>query len=189
MRYHSFSSNRTKNYEVHPYRVIYAQGGLYLFAYVPEYEQVRTFAVERIKRLTMLERSFEKVTELEPEAFPHSLGVNRGDPEPVSIEFSPRIARYVTERTWHPSQRVRTLSDGSVVLDLHVCHDWALRSWIHSFGPFVRVRSPSALADQILDDLEEARTQYAPHMDFEIPASLFDESLQARLPLGRGAAS
>ena len=44
--YHSKSSERTKTYLVHPYRLAYAQGGLYLLAYVPEYREVRTFAVD-----------------------------------------------------------------------------------------------------------------------------------------------
>src|SRR5262249_44766660 len=49
--YHSKSSDRTKEYLVHPYRLAYAQGGLYLLAYVPEYKEVRTFAVERLQDL------------------------------------------------------------------------------------------------------------------------------------------
>ena len=35
MRYHSVSSGRAKDYLVHPYRLAFAQGGLYLLAYVP----------------------------------------------------------------------------------------------------------------------------------------------------------
>src|SRR5262245_30497110 len=45
--YYSRSSERTKTYLVHPYRLAYAQGGLYLLAYVPEYQEVRTCVVQR----------------------------------------------------------------------------------------------------------------------------------------------
>src|ERR687889_2024220 len=45
MRYHSFSSNREKDYVLEPYRLVFAQGGLYLVAFVPEYKQLRTFAM------------------------------------------------------------------------------------------------------------------------------------------------
>src|SRR4029077_16385968 len=51
LTYHSKSSDRTKIFLVHPYRLAYAQGGMYLLAYVPEYREVRTFAVERIQEL------------------------------------------------------------------------------------------------------------------------------------------
>jgi len=37
------------------------------------------------------------------------------------------------------------------------------------------VLSPSALAEEILDELEEARTLYAPRMEFEIPTAIFDD--------------
>ena len=56
--YYSQSSDRTKSYLVHPYRLAYAQGGLYLLAYVPEYREVRTFATERIQDISLLEERF-----------------------------------------------------------------------------------------------------------------------------------
>jgi predicted DNA-binding transcriptional regulator YafY len=58
MRYRSLTSGRTKDYDLDPYRVVYAEGGLYLRAYVPEYGEVRTFAIERIERLTLREEHF-----------------------------------------------------------------------------------------------------------------------------------
>ena len=87
--YHSISSERTKSYLVHPYRLAYAQGGLYLLAFVPEYGEVRTFAVERIQELSLLEERFTPTEELSNEAFPHSLGVHSGPPERIEIEFQP----------------------------------------------------------------------------------------------------
>ena len=93
--YYSKSSDRTKAYLVHPYRLAYAQGALYLLAYVPEYREVRTFAVERIQELSLLEETFTPIEELPDEAFPHSLGVHSGPPERVEIEFQPAVAEYV----------------------------------------------------------------------------------------------
>jgi len=73
--YHSKSSERTKTYRVHPYRLAFAQGGLYLLAYVPEYGEVRTFAVERLQELSLLEERFTPIEDLPDTAFPHSLDV------------------------------------------------------------------------------------------------------------------
>ena len=52
MRYHSQESGREKEYLVHPHRLVHAQGGLYLIAFVPAYSEVRTFAIERVRRVT-----------------------------------------------------------------------------------------------------------------------------------------
>ena len=169
MRYHSFSSNREKDYVLEPYRLVFAQGGLYVVAFVPEYKQLRTFAVERILSLSVTEERFEPV-DLPEDAFAHSLGVNQGTPERIDIAFEPRIARYVKERVWHPSQEVQEAADGTLTMTLNVCNDWALRSWILGFGPLARVVSPPALATQILEEIEEARSHYVPRLDFELPA-------------------
>src|SRR5919204_2992166 len=95
--YFSKSSDRTKSYLLHPYRLAYAQGGLYLLAYVPEYGEVRTFALERIQELSLLEEGFAPdaaYAELADTAFPHSLGVHTGPPGRVEIEFEPAVADY-----------------------------------------------------------------------------------------------
>jgi len=140
--YYSKSSDRTKAYLVHPYRLAYAQGALYLLAYVPEYAEVRTFAVDRISELSLREDSFTPIEELPDEAFPHSLGVHSGPPERVEIEFQPAAAEYVRTRTLHASQQLRETDNGGVAMTLDVCLDRALESWILSFGPFARVVSP-----------------------------------------------
>ena len=160
MRYHSFSSGRVKSYHIDPYRLVYGQGGLYLFAYVPAYEQMRTFAVDRIRQLTPLDETFEVVEDLGGTAFQHSIGIHEGEPEHIEVEFTKEAALYIQERVWHPSQVLEPREDGSVVLVLDVCTDAALRSWILSFGATARVRSPGHLATAIADALSTALTGY-----------------------------
>ena len=164
MRYHSFSSNREKAYFVEPQRLVFAQGGLYLVAFVPEYEQLRTFSVDRILAQSLTEERFEP-RDLSEDAFAHSLGVHQGAPERVVIAFEPRMAKYVKGRIWHRSQQVEDQADGSVVLTLTVSNDWALRSWILGFGPLARVIAPPELAAQILEEVERTRSQYVPHLE------------------------
>lgn len=181
MQYYSASSRQTKEYLVEPYRLAYAQGGMYLLAQVPKYRQLRTFAVERIKSLSVTSQTFTAPDGAQAEPFSNSLGVNMGEPERVEIEFAPEAAMHIRERTWHASQQIREKTNGSLRLTLNVCNDWALRSWILSFGPLARVVSPSALAEAILEQLEDARDGYAPQLDFEIVAPAFGD--HPRLPL------
>ncbi len=159
MRYHSFSSDREKAYTVEPYRVVFAQGALYLVAFVPEYGQTRTFALDRIKSLSLTEERFEPADTGE-DAFAHSLGVHQGPPERIAIAFEPRIARYVRERLWHQSQEVQDQPDGALVVTLDVSNDVALRSWILGFGALARVLSPPELVQQIVEEIERTRDAY-----------------------------
>ncbi len=160
MQYHSFSSDRIKDYQIDPYRLIYGQGGLYLFAYVPEYGEMRTFAVERIRTLSILDDRYEGRDELAGDPSPHSLGMFQGEPQTIRVQFSPRLAPYIRERVWHSSQEIHDSDDGAIVLTLRVAIDWSLRSFILGFGPFARVVEPPSLAEQIVSDLDEARRRY-----------------------------
>jgi len=159
MRYHSFSSNREKTYLLEPYRLLFGQGGLYVIGFVPEYGELRTFAVDRIAQVSLTEERFEPL-ELPDDTFAHSLGVNQGTPERIEISFAPRIARYVRERVWHPSQQFTDREDGSLLLTLNVVNDWALKSWILGFGPLATVVSPSALQAEIVGELEATHKNY-----------------------------
>jgi predicted DNA-binding transcriptional regulator YafY len=160
MRYHSFSSKQLKEYIVEPYRLAYAQGGLYLQAFVPSYSEIRTFAAHRIDQAVALEETFNPVADAPPDVFSHSLGAYSGTPELVKIEFSADEAPYVRERQWHASQQIEDLDGGRIRLSLNVVIDWELQAWVMGFGAAARVTQPAAFAARILDSLEEARATY-----------------------------
>jgi predicted DNA-binding transcriptional regulator YafY len=160
LTYYSKSSERTKTYLVHPYRLAYAQGGLYLLAFVPEYGEVRTFAMERVEHLALQEERFTPIEAMPDAAFPNSLGVHSGPAARVEIEFQPAVADYVQAREWHASQAIAAAPDGTVRMTLDVCLDPALRSWILSFGPFARVIAPETLAQEIAGQFEQGRARY-----------------------------
>jgi proteasome accessory factor B len=155
MRYFSVSSNRQKDYVVHPYTVQYSDGGLYLQAYVPEYDELRWFAVERIKKCVITDKGFTPVKAVSESEFAPSLGLGTGRPEHV----------------WHKSQRIEELSGGRLRLTLKVSRDWALHGWILSWGPHVRVDEPLTLAEEILTMLDRARDGYVPRFDFGLALS------------------
>ena len=160
MRYHSFSSQAVKEYIVDPYRLAYAQGGLYLQAFVSDYGEIRTFAVQRIEHAAALEETFSPVADSPAGVFPHSLGAFSGTPEEVTVEFSAAEAPYIREREWHPTQRLEDLAEGRLRLRLHVVIDWGLQSWILGFGSAAVVRHPTSLAARIATELTAARDAY-----------------------------
>jgi proteasome accessory factor B len=161
MRYFSAASNRAKSYVLHPYRLALAQGGVYLVAWVPQYDAFRTFAVERIERVSVQEDTFRKTRELPADLFGGSMGVFWGPPEAIELEFEARIVPFVRGRMWHDSQKMEELPEGRLRMTLQVSNDWALRSWVMGFGAAVRVIRPAALAEAILDEARQvaARTR------------------------------
>jgi predicted DNA-binding transcriptional regulator YafY len=160
MTYFSAAANRVKPYAVQPYRLTLAQGGLYLVAWVPAYDEFRTFATERIERLTVTDETFKRTRELPATLFGTSMGVFTGEPERIEITFAPRLAIVVRSRIWHDSQELTDLPDGGVRMTLLVSNDWALRSWLLGFGAAARVVTPAALARSIADECRQMAATY-----------------------------
>jgi predicted DNA-binding transcriptional regulator YafY len=159
--YFSFNSRRTKTYTLDPYRLVYYHGGLYLYARAHEYAEVRTFAIERIQKIEVMESEFEVPSDFNVSEYARgAFGIAGGSPETVVVAFDPSMAGYIRERVWHESQSLEDEPDGSVVLRMHVSPGWELRSWIKGFLPHVRVLQPASLRDEIARDLEEARARF-----------------------------
>jgi len=160
MRYFSAASNRAKSYLVHPYRLALAHGGVYLVGWVPQYGEFRTFAAERIERLSVSEDTFRKTRDLPADLFGSSMGVFWAPPERITVEFDAAVAPFVRGRVWHDSQQLTEQPDGRLRMTLDVSNDWALRSWLLGFGASVQVLEPPGLAGTIASELERALEQY-----------------------------
>ena len=129
---------------------------------MPEYDELRTFALERVEQLSLLDEHFPEIPSAEgdADAFPDSLGVHSGPTERIELVFDRAAAPYVRSREWHRSQRLDDLPDGAVRVTLDVCIDPALVAWILGFGASVRVVTPAPLVRRIADELERARAHY-----------------------------
>ena len=165
--YFSFNSKRTKAYTVDPYRMVYHHGGLYLYAHAQEYGEVRTFAVERIQKIEVLDAGFEIPADFSVSDYSRAaFGIAGGKPVPVEVVVDSQMAGYIRERVWHESQELQDGADGSVTLRMSVAPGWELKGWIKGFMPHVRVVKPASLRDELVRDLERAgrRLAAAPRM-------------------------
>jgi len=161
MQYYSVHSQQKKSYTIHPYRLMYFRGGLYLFAFVEEYEQIRTFAIERIETIEKTRDAFEKPKDFTVESYLESaFGVVKEDPFDVEIIFNSDIAEYVRSRVWHPSQQVREIGGGRITMKMHVGGEFELGSWILSFGASATVISPDRLRRRVEAELARALEHY-----------------------------
>lgn len=161
IRYRTGATGRVSRRDLDPYRVWYRATGLYVVGHDHRSREIRTFAVDRIERIELLDRRFEVDPEFDFDALSTgSFGVVSEPPTRVRIRFDRRWASYVAEHEWHPSQHTRALPGGELELELAVGPTSELRSWILSFGDGALVLEPDSLRRRVAEDLRRALGRY-----------------------------
>jgi predicted DNA-binding transcriptional regulator YafY len=156
MRYYSASRNKTGRRAVDPYRIWYVAGALYLIAYCHRRQDVRMFAVERIRSLTLTENPCQMPLGFDIEAYVQdALVVMRGKPLDVELVFEPGAAAWVKDREWHASQKLWPMKGGRLKMELCVADTPELVGWILSFGAAVQVVSPAHLRDKVIAEAKK----------------------------------
>jgi proteasome accessory factor B len=100
VRYRSLSSNRTQERRLHPYHLFNHRGDWYLAAWDETRRDVRTFALHRVRRVTLTTEPYDvprtfRFRDYMADAFAIQKGAK---PVAVTIRFAPRQARWIRER-------------------------------------------------------------------------------------------
>ena len=150
IRYHTMSRQKDSERIVAPYRLWFFDGTFYLLGYCLLRNDIRLFAVDRIKKLETMDTTFESPDNFDIERLLHSsFGAFIGDVTPVEIRFSPDVAGYVMEKIWHESQAIEQQLDGSIVFRAEVAGTKEIKFWIMSWGSKAQVLSPESLRNEI----------------------------------------
>jgi predicted DNA-binding transcriptional regulator YafY len=162
IQYRTGSTGAVATRALDPYRVWYRSGGLYVVGLDHKSGEIRTFAVDRIRRLARTDERFEVPESFDFDAYiGSSFGVIAEPATRVRIRFDRRWADYVEERTWHPSQSLERTAGGGIQLTMEVGGTAELRSWVLSFGAGAQVLEPEGLRRDVARELERARAIYA----------------------------
>ncbi|MDT8439439.1 MAG: WYL domain-containing transcriptional regulator [Wenzhouxiangellaceae bacterium] len=162
LRYHGRRRDATSEREVSPQRLTAYRDRWYLDAWCHGAEALRSFAVERIQALTVLD---DAATQLPAEAlrehFDGAYGIFSGPAEHLAeIRFSPEAARWAAEEQWHPEQQVERQPDGGLVLKLPFGSSRELVMDILRYGADAEVLAPQALRRRVAEEVERLATRY-----------------------------
>lgn len=130
-----------------PYHAVRFEGDWYIVGLCHLRNDIRTFSMSRILSTKMTGARFQIPATFSFKKLSGShFGVHwaHGDIV-VKIRFTQRIADYVRERVWHPSQVISECDDGNVLLSLTVNHLLELKRWILSWGKEAVVLEPEQL--------------------------------------------
>jgi len=116
----------------------------------------RTFALSRILDVKISNRSFPAKDFNLRQFFNNNFSlIDDGKTYSVKILFYPDQAPYVTERSWHPTQKIEKKPDGSVVLSLETRNLFEIKRWILSWGFGAKVLHPPELIKGIKAELKK----------------------------------
>lgn len=161
--YQSMRATESVSRQVHPLGLSYFRGSLYLVALAAEDNAIKHYKVDRIEGAELIELKFVRPAGFNLQDWMSaSFGVYRSD-KPLQhfvVRFSHDVARYVSESTWHPSQKLTAQADGSLLAEFELPDHQEIGRWIRSFGSSALVLEPPALVAEIRADIAQQQTAY-----------------------------
>lgn len=148
---------------VDPYHLASVDGCWYLVAYCHTREEVLMFVPSRIRSMRETGARFERPADFRiADYLDVGFRVLRGDGQlrTVRLRFGPEAARYVREKTWHPSQKLKERKNGGLEMTLQVSDLLEVRRWVLSWGAQCEVQQPEELRTAVVDELRKTLSAY-----------------------------
>ena len=159
LSYSNLWDNRKTERDVEPHYLFYSAEDLswHLRARCRLRHEMRTFSLDRINQLTVLDEQYAPINIATPDELNMSFGTWLDDkPVNVTLRFNSQIKQHILRKQWHSSQENRELKDGSLEVKFKVIGTEEIRAWIIRWVPHVKVVKPKSLRESILADLKKA---------------------------------
>lgn len=151
IRYHARYNDQPTEREVSPQRLVYYRDNWYLDGWCHLRNDIRSFAVDAVERIEILESRAKDVPEKElDEVLGAGYGIFAGrELTWARLRFSAERSRWVAAEAWHPKQRGAFDTQGRWNLDLPYADPRELVMDILRHVPEVQVLWPQELAEEV----------------------------------------
>ena len=155
--YHGRVDNKTTERVVSPQRLAHYRDNWYLDAWDHEKRALRSFSIDRLKQVRVLDKPAKEIPESKLNAhFASAFGIFAGKPKHIAVlRFTPERSRWVADETWHPKQKGR-FDNEQYVLEVPYADHRELVMEILKHGPEVEVIAPDALRAEVVNLLSKA---------------------------------
>lgn len=163
-----YKTARNKTHEprrFNPYHIIYQKGSWYVIGWSFHANDIRIYAMPRIKNPTVTETAFTVPVDFKLENhIDPNFGVWNTDTQSFKVEIliDPIMKTYVMEREWHKDQIIQENDDGSICLSFYTNQMDQTAHWILQFGGTAKVLNPPALIEEIKIITERILGRYEP---------------------------
>ena len=158
--YHSLARPQAVEREVDPYALVHRWGWWYVVGYCHLRRAMRSFRVDRMTALEMLDGKFESPAEFDIRAF--LAGEEQTQPTVrVRLRFVAEAAHiaYANRAAWEDLQ---VQPDGTILVTLSMPEMYMAASFALSYGPIVTVVEPEELRAMVREWAQATVAQYEP---------------------------
>lgn len=142
---------------VHPYLFRYSQvrETWYLIAFCELRNDIRTFALGRIRTLALTSKRFTIAKGFSLDGYIDKTfdQIHKDELHDVAIRFTPYQSQWIREHRWHPTQVIEEHRNGGLTLRMRVGALDAIRRWIMRYGSEAEVLEPQELREMIKYEL------------------------------------
>lgn len=136
--------------QVDPYSLIFRRHAWYLIGFCHLRSQIRIFRLNRIKKVTLLDKSYEIKPDFSLSTFfKDSWEIYQGEPVIVKIRFKGTGTKVVESGQHHPSERISKSKDGSLIYEVKANGIEEIARWILGFGENAEVLEPKELREKM----------------------------------------
>ncbi|MDY6937796.1 MAG: WYL domain-containing protein [Cyanobacteriota bacterium] len=163
MRYYTANRNAVGDRVIDPYYIyLYRATNPYVIGFCHQRQAIRTFRVDRIKQLRVLDETFNRDPNFDPKTYLAEIFQNEvgGHPVPITIWFDAATAPYIRERRWHATQEIEEHEDESLTLHLLTSGLNDLKRWVLGYGKGAVVKGPPELVQLVRAEVEGMSRHY-----------------------------
>jgi predicted DNA-binding transcriptional regulator YafY len=162
IRYYNRGRDAESEREISPQRLVYYRDNWYLDAWCHLRDDLRTFALDAVRSVRVLEKKGRQVAkDVLDQHYASAYGIFSGKPDHAAVlRFTPQRARWVALEQWHPDQEGQWLEDGSYQLRVPYHDSRELVMDVLRHGPEVEVVAPPELRNEVLGQLTAAAARY-----------------------------
>jgi len=149
--YHALGRNAVAKRVVDPYHLRHTLGTWYLIGYCQLRKDFRTFIINQIKDIKVLDRKYIVDKGFSIEKFlAYSWNIVEGGyVQKIVVRLDKDIARWFIDKKLHATQKTKENKDGSITLEFRLSGTQEIKRWIMSQGRHAKVIEPKSLRDEI----------------------------------------
>ena len=157
MTYHSFHREESSTFEVEPYCVKLFEQRWYMFGKSEGYDELRLYALDRIKALEPTERKFKLPKKFDAaKFFEDYYGIIIGDEdfdiEPVALKVDSWQSKYLRTLPLHHTQVEVERNEEYSIFEYRLCPSFDFRKKILSMGATTEVLAPAELIAKVREE-------------------------------------